>query len=101
MENGEARVMTETERVQRAVRGMVEAPHYSVKCVRPGVWAVTGTNRPEPYEVTETSCTCGDWEHRCSKAPGDVKPSCKHMVALRHHRGKIAHDAAEFDCIFG
>ncbi len=37
------------------------------------------TDTSKSYEVTETSCQCGDWIYRGSRAG---KP-CKHMIALQ------------------
>jgi len=62
----------------RTARAMREMADYTLRA-HDGSWIVES---PEGngYLVSATSCTCLDWEHRCSK----VNAACKHMVFAAH-----------------
>jgi predicted nucleic acid-binding Zn finger protein len=85
-----------TAQAKRAVRGTVEGLGMSFKPNGIGKALVTATSG-SVYEVSETTCTCKDFEHRCQ----GTGMACKHITAYRIHRARRAADAKRFEEIFG
>tara|TARA_Y100000310_G_scaffold305434_1_gene345584 strand:- start:1222 stop:1485 length:264 start_codon:yes stop_codon:yes gene_type:complete len=69
---------------RRGVRAMLQSQNWMIlrdTNVNGAVYYVGNRETCETYDVSRTSCTCPDWEHRCQ----EENLRCKHQVAVQLH----------------